>query len=157
MPAPHTREEPASMLSKLKELFTLPEPSRENVEQRQQLAAASLLIELGKADYRRDEREQATIVEAVRVCFQLDDATIAELLAQAEIASNRSTSLYEFTSVLNEHCSDAEKFELIRQLWRVAAADGNIDKYEDHLIRKVAELLYVSHQDFIRAKLEIIR
>jgi len=144
------------MLSKLKELFALPEPSHENIERRQQLAASALLIELGKADYRSDARERAAIMEAVRSCFKLDEATIAELLVDAETASRRATSLYEFTSVLNESCSDAEKYELIRQLWRVAAADGDIDKYEDHLIRKVAELLYVPHQQFIHAKLEVL-
>lgn len=144
------------MLSKLKELFAQPEPSHESLERRQQLAASALLIELGKADYRSDTREHNAIVEAIRGCFQLDDTTIAELLADAENASRRATSLYEFTSVLNESCSDAEKYELIRQLWRVAAADGDIDKYEDHLIRKVAELLYVPHQQFIRAKLDVL-
>lgn len=144
------------MLSKLKELFALPEPDSEQLERRRQLAAAALLIELGKADYRSDAREQAAIAQAIRDCFQLDEATIADLLADAAGASNRSTSLYEFTSVLNESWSDAEKYQLIRQLWRVAAADGNIDKYEDHLIRKVAELLYVPHQQFIHAKLEVL-
>lgn len=144
------------MLHKLKALFAHPEESPEAVEQRLQLAAAALLIELSKADYRRDPREEAAIAGAVRSTFNLDEATLAELLSEAEAASDRATSLYEFTSVIHEHCSDAEKFNLIRQMWKVAGADGNIDKYEDHLIRKVAELLYVPHQQFIRAKLEVL-
>jgi len=143
------------MLSKLKELFALPD-ALEDSEYRQQLAAAALLIELGKADYRSDARERQAIAAALRNGFRLDDAATTALLADAEAASNRATSLYEFTSILNEHYSDEEKFHLIRQLWRVAVADGNIDKYEDHLIRKVAELLYVPHQQFIRAKLEVL-
>ena len=49
-----------------------------------------------------------------------------------------------------------EKFVLIKTLWRVAAADGDIHRYEDHLIRRIADLLYVPHSDFIRAKLEVL-
>jgi uncharacterized tellurite resistance protein B-like protein len=144
------------MLHKLKALFAQPEESAEAVEQRLQLAAAALLIELSKADYQRDARERDVIVQAIRTSFGLDEITLAALLSNAEAASDKATSLYEFTSVLNQHYSDAEKFALIRQLWRVAGADGNIDKYEDHLIRQIAELLYVPHQQFIRAKLEVL-
>jgi uncharacterized tellurite resistance protein B-like protein len=144
------------MLHKLKALFAAPEDDPVALERRLQLAAAALLVELSKADYRRDEREHTAIVDAIRSCYSLDEDTIKTLLLEAEAASNSATSLYEFTSVINQNCSDAEKFALIRQLWRVAGADGNIDKYEDHLIRKVAELLYVPHQQFIRAKLEVL-
>ncbi len=144
------------MLEKLKALFAVEAPSTAQSERRLQLAAAALLIELGKADYVRDSREQDAIIAAIRSCYDLDEATVAGLLADAERASANATSLYEFTSVINQQCSEAEKFSLIQQLWRVAAADGNIDKYEDHLIRQIAELLYVSHPQFIRAKLTVL-
>lgn len=144
------------MLQKLKTLFAAPGRADEALEPRLQLAAAALLIELGKADYKRDAREYAAITDAVRTTFKLSAATVDELLREAESASAGATSLYEFTSLINAHFSEAEKFRLIRQLWRVAGADGNIDKYEDHLIRKIAELLYVPHAQFIRAKLEVL-
>ena len=80
----------------------------------------------------------------------------AELLAEAETASAKSTSLYEFTRVINAHCDEMEKFKLVREFWRVANADGNIDKYEDNLIRKIADLIYLPHSQYIRAKLEAL-
>ena len=142
------------MLRKLKALFDAPEPMAS--EHDLQLAAAALLIELGKADYQRDEREQQAIFAAVRNCYrELDEATVAELIRDAEAASDRATSLYEFTRIINERCGEEEKFQLVRELWRVAYADGAIDKYEDHLIRRIAELIYLPHALYIRAKLEV--
>lgn len=144
------------MLRKLKAFFSEFERANSHSAQQLQIAAAALLIELSKADFARDPREQTAIVAAIRNCFQLDEAIIAELLTAAESASAQATSLYEFTRVVNDNCDDAEKFGLVRELWRVANADGNIDKYEDHLIRQIAELIYLPHSQYIRAKLEAL-
>lgn len=122
-----------------------------------QVAAAALLIELGKADYASSDAEQAVIAEAIRRRSGLDDNELAELIAEARRSSTHSTSLYEFTSLINQHYSVEDKFALILELWRVAAADGDIHKYEDHLIRRIADLIYVSHSDFIRAKLQVLQ
>ena len=43
----------------------------------------------------------------------------------------------------------------MESLWRVAYADGDLDKYEERLIRQVADLTHVSHKDFIRLKLAV--
>lgn len=143
------------MLHKLKALFADSEDRRSDDPRALQLAAAALLIELSKADFDRDAREQQVIVEAVRTTFNLDPSTVHELLADAEKANAQSTSLFEFTHVINEYCDEQSKYALVRELWRVAYADGNIDKYEDYLIRKVAELIYLPHALYIRAKMEV--
>lgn len=121
-----------------------------------QVAAAALLVELGRADYRTGAAEQAAIVDAIRRASGLRDDELDALVAAARHSSAQSTSLYEFTSLINEHYAADEKFALIRALWRVAAADGEIHKYEDHLIRRVAELIYVPHSEFIRAKWQVL-
>lgn len=144
------------MLQRLKSLFNFDAVSPEDQTRRVQLAAAALLIELSKADYKRDVREQQAIVGAIRNSYGLDDSIIAELVCEAAGASDRSTSLYEFTTVINEHCAESEKYQLVRELWRVAHADGDIDKYEEHLIGKVADLIYLPRSLFIRAKVEIL-
>lgn len=143
------------MLQRLKNLFAADTESPQDQASRLQLAAAALLIELGKADYRNDQRERDAIVAAIRTCYGLDAATIDELLQDADRASERSTSLYEFTSIINERCSEQEKYELVRELWRVANADGDIDKYEHHLIGKISDLIYLSRSLFVKAKLEV--
>ena len=86
----------------------------------------------------------------------MEDGELESLVASAQETAERSTSLYEFTTLINAQYSMDEKFDLIKALWRVAAADGDIHRYEDHLIRRIADLLYVAHTDFIRAKLEVL-
>ena len=66
---------------------------------------------------------------------------------------DESTSLYEFTRVINDHCCAEEKVDLVGAMWAVAYADGDLDKYEEALIRQVAELTYVPHADYIKSKL----
>ncbi|MCH2339488.1 TerB family tellurite resistance protein [Pseudomonas sp. NPDC047963] len=143
------------MLKSLKSLFDRGEddqPTAHSVE----VAAAALLIEVGRADYESDAEEQKAIIEAIRLGSGVEDGELASLVASAQETAERSTSLYEFTTLINAQYSMDEKFVLIKALWRVAAADGDIHRYEDHLIRRIADLLYVAHTDFIRAKLEVL-
>jgi uncharacterized tellurite resistance protein B-like protein len=143
------------MLKSLKSLFDRSEddqPTAHSVE----VAAAALLIEVGRADYESDAEEQKAIIEAIRLGSGVEDGELASLVASAQETAERSTSLYEFTTLVNAQYSMDEKFVLIKALWRVAAADGDIHRYEDHLIRRIADLLYVAHTDFIRAKLEVL-
>ena len=53
---------------------------------------------------------------------------------------------------INNQTSDVERIEIVELLWRVAFADGELDSHEDHIIRRISGLLYVSHADFIAAK-----
>ena len=146
------------MLSRIKAFFdnqlsTDGEPA--NQEHRLQLAAAALLIETAKADFVREEQEAGVIEAALSKTFDLSDEELAQLLDMAEEETSEATSLYQFTRLINDHYDEQRKIHLIKLLWRVAYADGEISKYEDHLIRRVAELTYVSHKDFIAAKLAV--
>ena len=76
----------------------------------------------------------------------------AELAKQK---SDESTSLYEFTREINDKYEYDEKVKLIEDLWRIAYSDGQLDKYEDYVIRKIADLIYVTHSDFIKSKLSV--
>ncbi|WP_313088072.1 TerB family tellurite resistance protein [Pseudomonas sp.] len=143
------------MLKALKSLFDL-SGDDQATPYRVEVAAAALLIELGRADYESDADEHKAIIDAIRLGSGLEEAELASLIASAQESAERSTSLYEFTSLINSQYSADEKFALISALWRVAAADGDIHRYEDHLIRRIADLLYVPHSDFIRAKLEVL-
>jgi uncharacterized tellurite resistance protein B-like protein len=143
------------MIESLKALFEL--PAAENDESRQhrlRLAAAALLIETARADFTQDGAEEAAMEALLCSTLQLDRREVKELVALAESRVNEATSLYEFTRVINDHYNAEQKLQLIDAMWVVAYADGNLDKYEEHLIRQVAELTYVPHQDYIRSKLE---
>ncbi|WP_217474689.1 TerB family tellurite resistance protein [Stutzerimonas stutzeri] len=143
------------MLKALKALFDRNEDDQATPHS-VEVAAAALLIEVGRADYESDADEQKAIIEAIRQGSGLQDGELASLIDAGQASAERSTSLYEFTTLINAQYSVDEKFALIEALWRVAAADGDIHRYEDHLIRRIADLLYVPHSDFIRAKLNVL-
>ena len=119
------------------------------------LITAALMIEVMQADFSLDEREQQAFISVLKQSFDLDENEVIELEELAHAKVEEATSLYEFTRQINDSFSAGEKLELIRNMWRVAFADGEIDRYEDGVIRRVAELIYVAHSDFIRMKLEV--
>ncbi|MDR0779849.1 MAG: TerB family tellurite resistance protein [Pseudomonadales bacterium] len=123
--------------------------------QRLRLACAALLVELSMADTVMEEAEIVTLRAILRQQFHLDDAALEELWQLAQSAARDATSLYQFTTLINESYGYAAKIELLEHLWQVAYADGRIDPQEEHLIRKLTDLLYLSHGDFIRAKLKV--
>jgi uncharacterized tellurite resistance protein B-like protein len=119
------------------------------------LITAALMIEVMQADFSLDEREQQAFISVLKQSFDLDENEVIELEELAHAKIEEATSLYEFTRQINDNFSTGEKLELIKNMWRVAFADGEIDRYEDGVIRRVAELIYVAHSDFIRMKLEV--
>ena len=121
-------------------------------ERAYQLATAALLIEMTRADHDVKSVERNAVTQAVQRAFELDGSQTEELLALAEQEADTATSLYEFTRLINRHFDAKQKEHIVELLWHVALADGEIDKYEDHLVRKVADLIYVPHLSFIRAK-----
>ena len=142
------------MIKALKALFEV--PAQETPEERQhrmQLAAAALLIETARADFNQGAEEEAALAALLSKSLRLDASEVQQLVTQATAQVDESTSLYEFTRVINDHYTPQQKQQLIYAMWTVAYADGDIDKYEEHLIRQVAELTYVAHEDYIRAKL----
>jgi uncharacterized tellurite resistance protein B-like protein len=121
-----------------------------------QLAAAALLIELSRADFKQSPEEQQAIEKALQKKFEFSQQEIATLVELADLENQQSTSLYEFTLLINENYNQEQKFALLKTLWEVAIADGEISKYEDHLIRKIADLIYAPHSDFIKSKLAVL-
>ncbi|MFC5077571.1 Tellurite resistance protein TerB [Vibrio thalassae] len=118
------------------------------------LAIAALLCEVSNADYQVDDKEQNAKLSLIERLLDLEQAEARTLLTQAQEQTKNSTSLYDFTSSLRE-LSQEKRFDLIKAMWEVANADGVIDPLEDAVIRKVAELLYVDHSEFIRAKIQV--
>ena len=117
-----------------------------------QLAAASLLIEIARADFEIHDAERQAITASIQGFFGLSDEETQDLVKLAEAEAEQATCLFEFTALVNEHFSYAQKLKVIDMMWQVSFADAHKDKYEEHLIRKVAELVYVSHADFIRLR-----
>lgn len=124
-------------------------------EHQRQLACAALLIEVAHADDNFSQEELSTLRNMLRSKFSLTNEELELLIDNAQNNQQQATSLYEFTQLINEHCDNDDKYQLIESMWAMAYADNQLNKYEEHLIRRVAELIYVSHSDFIRAKVSV--
>ncbi|NOG60434.1 MAG: TerB family tellurite resistance protein [Proteobacteria bacterium] len=119
-----------------------------------ELASTALMIEISLADDHIHEEERHVINNLLKDRFNLNESELDELVELAEKEVDHAVSLYEFTRLLNETLSMPDKIGIIENLWHVAYADSNLDKYEEYYIRKVADLLYISHADFIQSKLK---
>ena len=115
-------------------------------------ACSALLIEVAYADKVFDESEINSLRESLKETYDIDEQIIDELISEAKKTVDESTSLYEYTRVVNDEFNYSDKLELLSRIWKLAFADGNLDKYEDHLIRKISDLIHISHSDFIKIK-----
>jgi len=147
------------MLKSIKSFFEahLAEETEDPADQLHQtnLASAALMVEVMNSDHELDEREMSAILEVLQRTFEVSDDELEELLRLARSEAQQATSLYEFTRLINDNFEYEKKCELVKNMWRIAFADEHLDKYEEHLIRRVSELIYVSHSDFIRTKLQV--
>ncbi|MFT4888355.1 MAG: putative tellurite resistance protein B-like protein [Pseudohongiellaceae bacterium] len=119
------------------------------------LASAALMIEVMNSDHQLDDREAAEFTRVLKEELSISNDEIEEMASLAKDQASDSTSLYEFTSLINDHYDYKQKTDLIENMWRIAFSDETLDKYEDSLIRRVSELIYVSHSDFIQSKLKV--
>ena len=146
------------MIKKIKDLLSNFSSQEDNIDEEEisslDKACSALLIEVAYADKIFDDSEITSLKESLKETYNLDDKIIDELIADSKKTVDESTSLYEYTRVVNDEFSYTDKLELLSRIWKLAFADGNLDKYEDHLIRKISDLIHVSHSDFIKIKLE---
>jgi len=118
--------------------------------------SAALLMEIARADHNLDDAELASIRDALKQSSSLPGEEIDSIVSNAMVDADSTISLHEHIRMVNEHFDRANKLLLIEQMWRVAAADGDVDRYEDYTIRKFSELIYVRHKEFIQAKLRVL-
>ena len=116
-------------------------------------ACAALLIETALADKVFNEEEMISMKQTLNKVYKVDEQDIEELINESKKKVSESTSLYEYTRLINDLCNYEDKIRLISNLWSIAFADQHLDKYEEYLIRKISDLLDVSHKDFIQQKL----
>ena len=117
------------------------------------LSVAALLVEILRADYQATAAERRQVLTSIRGLLDLGEDECEELLLRAEQRIDQAHDLYQFTSQINRTYSHGDKVRLVEQLWRVAQADDFVHKYEEHLIRRIADLLHVPHREYIAAKL----
>ena len=147
------------MINKIKNLISnLSKKEEEHKELDSSLldnACAALLVEIAFADKDFDDTEKDSLRETLVKTYGVKVEEIEEIIQDADRSVEESTSLYGYTRIVNDEFNYEDKLNLIRNLWKVAYADGNLDKYEEHLLRKISDLIHVSHSDYINIKLEM--
>lgn len=128
---------------------------RPSDQHRLQVATGALLVEMMRTDVECTEAERAVVLGALRDKFDLTEEETRELMALAEAEADDAIDHYQFTSLIKTGFSPEQKRKVVEHLWAVAYADANVDKHEEHLVRKIANLIGVSHKEFIEAKLRV--
>jgi uncharacterized tellurite resistance protein B-like protein len=96
--------------------------------------------------------ETASVTRSLQRRFGLEAAQVDTLMALAAEEARLATDYFQFTSLINKNFSAEQKVQVVEYLWQVAYADGHLDAHEQHFMRKIADLLYVSHADYVGAK-----
>lgn len=121
-----------------------------------EMAAAVLLIAMERADFDSSPEERQMIEHLLSRHFSLEEGELEALLERAEAEAGEAVSFYEYVEKLNSSLDHEGKCDLLRMLWTVAYADGRLDPFEEQLMRRLADLLYLPHSDFVRLKLEVL-
>jgi len=141
------------MFERLKTLLQSDETHDLASDQTAPMAAAMLLLEVAWADQNISDAEIAATRDAIQSMFGLTADRVQELVERAKSEHDTAISMYPFTRAVNASLSMEEKRRFIELLWRLAGTDDGVDLHEEYTIRRIADLLYVSHEDFIAAKL----
>jgi len=129
---------------------------RDNVSEHSlQIATAALLVEMMRADSEIKDDERKAVTKKLQSSFGLSEEEINAMIKFAEEEIRKATGYYEFTSLINKGLSQEQKVKIIEHLWEIAFSDSSVDKHEEHMVRKIASLIHVSHKDFIDAKLRV--
>ncbi|SDJ11500.1 Uncharacterized conserved protein, tellurite resistance protein B (TerB) family [Ferrimonas sediminum] len=141
------------MISRLKSLFTDQPGSAEalNVE----LASTALLLEVARADSHISHEEKEAVWHLIKGLHQLSDREARELIEEALVQTEQANSIHNFTNVVKKNLKLKQKLQLVEGLWRVAYEDNTLEPHEEAMIRKVSELLYLRHSEFIQTKLAV--
>lgn len=145
------------MLDALQQLFNrmLDTSSGDDRRVTLELATAALLCEIVRADGAVDASERDALRQTLQIRFNLAPQDVDELMALGQRESEEAVDHYRFVSLVNERYAYGDKVALVETMWRLAYADGELDPHEEARVRKLADLLHVTHSDFIRCKLQV--
>jgi len=124
-----------------------------DAERALQVATAALLMEVAAADAEISVAEHQQIKRIVEEIYAVSPDEAREICRLAERQADHVTSLFPFTRLITSECSLEDRIEIVHRLWEITFLDGKVHTHEEHLVRKVAELLYVPHSQFIRGKI----
>ena len=101
-----------------------------------------LMFEIAISDGKLDADELALIKERANKIISGDEkaSTIVKKIIDE---SQRSSSIYPTIKKINEEYNKEEKIELLIALWRLVTVDKLIDRFEESLFFKIADLINI--------------
>lgn len=134
-----------------------PEAAGATREDELRIATCALFLELANIDNEFSEEERDNILEVLKTEYNLSEGHAIELAQRAVDELKGSIDLWQFTNLINENYTDAEKMRVVELMWQIVYADGKLDKHEDYLVHKLAQLLRLKHKQLIAAKLKVMQ
>jgi uncharacterized tellurite resistance protein B-like protein len=146
------------MLQTLRDLFDAVVPPKpgdppDRAEHALRLAAAVLLVEVMRSDAEISPDERRAVLSALQGRFALSSDEGTCLLELADQAVRDATDFFQFTSKINDSFDMDQKIGLVEQMWQVAYADGVLSAHENHVMRRLSDLLHVPHGAYVSAKM----
>jgi uncharacterized tellurite resistance protein B-like protein len=134
----------------------IPEAANQTTAHDIRVATCALFVEIARIDEKFTEAEMDTILSILKERYGLSPELADALIAEAEREIEKSVDLWQFARLINENYSNEEKNEIIETLWRIVYVDGKMDQYEHYLMNKLQNLLRLSHDQLIAAKLKVL-
>lgn len=128
----------------------------QNRQKRLQVATCALFVEMANADSEFTKEERDKIISIMQKTFNINQEYVEELIELAEYQLQESVSIYEFTSMINRNYTQDEKFEILKNLWRLVYTDEILDKYEDTLVKRIGNNFVFDHKEIMDAKVAVI-
>jgi len=146
------------MLKKIIKFFEekISAATEQDIEHHLRLATAALMIEMMLDDGETHDAEINTLLERLQQTFELDLYETTELYNLAHEEVKQAVDYHQFTTLIAKNYTQKQKIKVIENLWAIAYADNHLDQYEELMVRKIADLIYVSHADFMQAKHRIL-
>ena len=120
-----------------------------------QVSVCILLVDIAKIDGDFSGKEKEKISSILKDNFDVDENNIPDMINKAEEVLKKDDSIYDFTQVINQNLNNNDKYELLKNLWRLVYVDHNKDMYEEHLVKKIGGLLDLDNRDVIAARMNV--
>jgi len=146
------------MIAKIKKYFEekFSDVEENDIEHELRLATAALMIEMMLDDGKKHEAEEQVLRKRLKQTFQLKDDETNELFDLAHAEVRQAVDYHQFTSLMAKNFSQSQKIKVIENLWAIAYADDDLDRFEELMVRRISDLIYVSHSDFMQAKHRVL-
>jgi uncharacterized tellurite resistance protein B-like protein len=120
------------------------------------LAAAALLVHLISVDGDPSATEQRKLRSLLKSRFELDEASVDELIATATRVEGESIDLYRFTSLIMRSIDEKGRARIVEMMWELVYADDHVSEFEESVVWRSADLLGVSSTERIALKNRVV-